>query len=338
MLVPPEIAVLDVTASLGGTHIAAALAELGIADAVGDRSMTAHQVCQQTGTDVHTTHRLLRAAVHYGLCTMDRRTGAVKLTRTGKVLSSDHRVTLREWATYMARMSTVEAWAGLTSSIKDGSSSFSAVHGMSVWDWFSRHPEDGQLFAAAMRQATRINSSVIAGAYPWPEGGTVCDVAGGIGTLIADIVEASSGRLRGVLVDAPGVITEAATYLEERGLSHRITCVVGDVFADLHVGADVYVLKDVLHDWDDGQCRKILDTVASTMPRGSRIVLVEMVQEPNRLNALAPFIDLQMLTQTDGGRQRSLHELESLLTGAGLRPTGKVRSASPHDLVEAVKP
>lgn len=94
----------------------------------------------------------------------------------------------------------------------------------------------------------------------------------------------------------------------------------------------------MLHDWDDERCAKILATVAMTMAKGSKLVLVETIQQPNAPNPLAPFIDLQMLTQTDGGRQGSVGELSQLLIAAGLRPTGRVFSAVPHDLVEAEKP
>jgi predicted nicotinamide N-methyase len=165
----------------------------------------------------------------------------------------------------------------------------------------------------------------------------VCDVAGGVGTLLSEIITSSSG-LRGVLVDSPDVIARADTFLNARGLADRIDAVVGDIFGTIPATADVYLLKDVLHDWDDEHCRKILSTVAAAMPSGSRVLLVEILQQPNTPNPLAPWTDLLMLTQTDGGRQRSVDELTALLTDAGLRPTGTVRHAVPHDLVEAVKP
>jgi hypothetical protein len=114
--------------------------------------------------------------------------------------------------------------------------------------------------------------------------------------------------------------------------------VPGDIFNGITATADVYLLKDVLHDWDNERCRKILSTVAAAMPSGSRLVLVEVLQHPNTPNPMAPWADLLMLTQTDGGRQRSADELVRLLIDTGLRPTGTVRHAIPHDLIETVKP
>ncbi|WP_375481275.1 methyltransferase [uncultured Mycobacterium sp.] len=336
LLVPPEIAMLDLGEGVAGVQVAAAIAELGIADLLAGGAMTAPQIAARIGSDPDTTHRLLRGAVSCGLCNMNQRTGAVKLTRTGAVLRSDHPASLRAWARYKGLRSTVEAWCGLTASVRSGHSAFATVHGMSVWEWFAAHPDEERLFASTMRQATEISARAIARAYPWPDGAVVCDVAGGTGRLLSAIVE-SRANLRGVLVDVAGVIAEAEPFLADRGLADRIDRVEGDIFGTIDAIADVYLLKDVLHDWDDERCGKILTAVAASMPSGSRLVVVEIIQPPNRPNPFTPLLDLHTLTQRDGGRLRSVAELSALLTAAGLRPTGRVVSVVPHDLIEAEK-
>ena len=337
MLVPPEIAMLDLGEGVGGVQIAATIAELGIADVLAGGPMTAPQIAARIDCDVETTHRLLRGAVGCGLCTMDRRTGAVKLTRTGAVLRSDHPASLRAWMRYKGMRSTVNAWGGLTASVRSGQSAFALVHGMSVWEWLAAHPDEESIFAATMRQATEISARAIARAYPWPDGAVVCDVAGGIGTLLSVIVTASRAHLRGVLVDSAGMIAEAERFLADRDVADRIDRVEGDIFRAINATADVYVLKDVLHDWDDERCGKILAAVAASMPSGSRLVVVEYLQQRNRPNPFSPLLDLHTLTQRDGGRLRSVADLSALLTDAGLRPTGRRFSVVPHDLIEAEK-
>jgi predicted nicotinamide N-methyase len=337
MLVPPEIAMLDLGEGVGGVQIAAAIAELGIADVLAGGPMTAPQIAARIDCDADTTHRLLRGAVACGLCTMDRRTGAVKLTRLGAVLGSDHRASLRAWMRYKGMRSTVNAWGGLAASVRSGQSGFEIVHGMSVWEWFAAHPDEQRVFAATMRQATEISARAIARAYPWPEGAVVCDVAGGIGTLLSVIVARSRANLRGVLVDSAGMITEARGFLAEHDVADRIDCVEGDIFRAINATADVYLLKDVLHDWDDERCAKILAAVTASMPTGSRLVVIEYLQQRNLPNPFSPLLDLHTLTQRDGGRLRSLAELSALLTAAGLRPTGRRFSVVPHDLIEAEK-
>jgi hypothetical protein len=133
------------------------------------------------------------------------------------------------------------------------------------------------------------------------------------------------------------MIAEAERFLAERGVADRIDRVQGDIFRPINATADVYVLKDVLHDWDDERCRAILTGVAASMPRGSRLVVAEYLQQPNRPNSFSPLLDLHTLTQRDGGRLRSVAELSALFTDAGLRPTGRVFSVVPHDLIEAEK-
>jgi hypothetical protein len=131
-----------------------------------------------------------------------------------------------------------------------------------------------------------------------------------------------------VLVDSPDVIARAGTFLTAAGVSDRIETAAGEMFGAISAEADVYLLKDVLHDWDDEHCRKILSTVAAAMPSGSRVVLIELLQAPNTPNPLAPWSDLPMLTQSDGGRRRSAAELDALLADAGLRPTHRAPRAA----------
>lgn len=335
-LVPPEVAVNDLCTATGITQVAHTFAELGIADVIGDRAYTSAQIAAQLGTDADLTHRLLRSASGSGLCRMNR-TGTITLTRSGRVLRADHPRSLRAWVMLHGSRMQTEAWTGLSDALRTGASPFVTVHGVHLWDWLATHPADALVFDEAMRRGTTINADGIAAAYPWPSHGVICDVGGGVGTLLSEIIT-SCGGLRGVLVESPDVSARARTFLEARGLTERVDVVVGDMFGTVPATADVYLLKDVLHDWDDEHCSKILSTVAATMPRGSRIVLVEVLQQPNTPNPLAPWADLLMLTQTDGGRQRSADELAALLTDAGLCPTGTVRHAIPHGLVEAVKP
>ncbi|MFF0284423.1 methyltransferase [Rhodococcus aetherivorans] len=333
---PPQSNLLELTTGMAVTQVVAAVAELDIAGIVGDRTLSTAEIARCAGTDPEATHRLLRTAAAFGVCTMNRRTGKVRMTRAGKTLHREHPASMHDWAVYMGLRSTADAWADLVTSVRTGEPAFHRVHGVSLWEWFGHHPEEERLFAGSMRAIAVMNAAAIAKTYPWPPGATVCDVGGGIGTLLAAVLDAHPD-LRGILVDAPGPVAEAAPFLAGRNLTDRVTPVIGNLFEPLDIVADVYLLKDVLHDWDDARCATILGHLAATMPSGSRLVLVELVQHPNAANFLAPFVDLQMLTQTEGGRQRTLAQLNALLTGAGLTPTGTVLPAFAHSLVEARK-
>lgn len=332
-LLPPWAAVWERTMGIERTHVIGTLAELGVPDALAGGRATAAELAARLDVDADTLHRLLRVAALDGIVRVDRR-GRFRLTRLGKTLRSDSPSTLRPWARYMALASTREAWADLTESVRTGRSGFERVHGMSVWDWFAAHPEEEQLFAAAMRSITELDAPVIAASSLLPDEGVVCDVAGGAGTLLGEIM-VERPRLRGMLLEAPGVLREAEKHLSGRGVLDRVELVEGDLFGELHADADVYLLKNILHDWDDPTSARILAGVRATMKPGSRLLVIEQLQERNEPHPFASLSDLQMLTQCVDGRERSRDELRALISGAGLSP-GRVERAGVSALVEGV--
>jgi O-methyltransferase domain len=333
LLLPAHFALFDKTIGLGRTHVLGTLAELRVADLLADGAKTAEELAPGLGVDADTLHRVLRAAAVEGLVTLDRR-GRFKLTRLGQPLRSDSPHSLRDWAIYLASPASAQAWADLTESVRTGKSAFPRVNGMSVWEWFAKHPDEERAFAGGMRRITEELAPAIVAGYDWPQDGVVCDVAGGVGTLLAAILR-KRADLRGVLVDGPGVLAEADTWLSSIGLRDRVELREGNIFERVEAQADVYLLKDVLHDWGDPACEQILSTVRATMPPGSRLVLVEDLQERNKPSPTASLTDIQMLTQCDDGRQRSADELKRLLEGAGLR-TGRVTLTSGPALVEGL--
>src|SRR4051794_4900829 len=332
-LLPPWAAVWDRTMGVGRTQIIGVLAELGVPDLL-DSPATAADLAERLEVDADALHRVLRAAAVDGLLRVDRR-GRFRLTRFGRTLRSDAPGTLRPWARYMALRSSRDAWGDLEETVRTGRAAFERVHGMSVWDWFAAHPEEERLFAAAMRSITEFDAPALAASDLVPDSGTVCDVAGGAGTLLAEVLAERPG-LRGVLVEAPGVLKEAEGVLSPRGVRERVELVEGDLFGTLpSVDADVWLLKNILHDWDDPTSARILSGVRSAMSAGARLVVIEQIQERNEPHPFASLSDIQMLTQCVDGRERSRDELQALLRGAGFTP-GRFQRAGVSALVEGV--
>ena len=334
-LLPSQVAVWRLSAGFMTTRVLGALATAGVFDALDDGPARAQELAARLGLDADALHRLLRAAAVDGVVRIDRR-GRFRLTRLGRRLRAGDKQSMQAWVRYLHRPATQEAWAGVDRSLRTGEPSFPATHGRSVWEHLAAQPEEEREFAEAMRKLTEMITPFVAGGYPWPERGTVCDVAGGVGTLLAAVLGGRPG-LRGVLVDAPGVLEEARAFLSGAGVADRVELREGDIFERIDARADLYLLKDVLHDWDDERAVAILRTVAAAMPAGARVVLVEMLQERDVPDPMASLIDVHMLTQCDGGRQRSVAELQALLRGAGLEPGAVHRTAGPA-LVEGVAP
>lgn len=332
-LLPPQAAMWQHTMAGARAQVIGVVAELGVPDLLADGPATAEELAGKLGVDADVLHRVLRAGADDGLFRLDRR-GRFRLTRLGGALRSGAEPSLRPWARYLALESTRAAWADLGESVRTGDAAFPRVHGTSVWSWFADHPEEERLFAAAMRQLTELDAPALAASPLLAGGGTHCDVAGGAGTLLGTMLVADPG-LRGVLVEAPGVLTEAEAHLDGLGVRDRAELVSGDIFGEIDATADSYSLKNILHDWDDERSLSILRAVRATMPPGSRLVVIEQKQERNEASHFASITDLQMLTQCDDGRERSEAELRDLLSEAGLRP-GRSGRAGLHQVVEGL--
>lgn len=330
---PAEGVLWDHVAGLQRTKLAGALVVTGIADALADRRRDPVDVARELALDPDVTTRVLRAAAASRLAHLDR-DGRVRLSRVGAPLRRDHPHTIASWVSYVAAPANARGYEELVAQLRGGvqPSGHRRAFGDSVWEHFEKHPDEGARFAKAMREMTAVDVGALSRAYPWPRRGVICDVAGGIGTLLAAIL-ARRKRARGILIDAPTVLAEAEGYLAQRGVRARVERIPGDLFGELHARADVYLLKWILHDWNDEACVQILRTLRATMPSGAKAVAIDQRLDPAFANPITAMVDLHMLVECEGGRERTPKEIHSLMTQAGLRP-GKVRHAGFHMLVE----
>ncbi|MCU1490116.1 MAG: O-methyltransferase [Acidimicrobiaceae bacterium] len=330
---PAQVALLEHVHQFAGTYLLAAFAELGIADHLASGPKTADELAAMVHCDADAMHRALRAAAACNLVRLDKK-GRFHATRLlGPMRSNDPSATA-DWCRYIGSPSLQVAWADLAETIRSGRNGFHRINGMSTFEWFDAHPDEGRRFASGLGGLTRAEAQMVIAAYPFPETGTVCDIAGGAGVLLGEILRTRPG-LDGVLVEAPLVLAEAAIYLASIGLADRVQLVEGDLFGQIEATADVYLLKWILHDWDDATCERIIKNVASAMPGGARLVVIEGNQERNEVHPRFSMIDLQMLTMSEGGKERSRGEFERLLTNGGMHPLGTRRTATDLLLVEA---
>jgi hypothetical protein len=221
--------------------------------------------------------------------------------------------------------------------VRSGVVPFRRAHGRGVWEHLALSEEDGLRFASAMDALTRLDAETVVRTPGFSGVSGLCDVAGGTGALLEAALRAHPA-LEGVLVDAPSVVQLARQRFEDVGLLGRVRLEPADVFASVPEGLPAYVLKDVLHDWDDARALALLQVVRRAMPAGARLLLVELLMEEGPVASLASLVDLQMLAITDGGRQRSVDELATLLGKAGFGPpvVHRTRTASSVLVAEPV--
>jgi O-methyltransferase domain len=334
-MLPAEAALWDFTAGMQRTKLAGVLVTSGLADALGTGSRDSRELARELGLSEDVTLRVLGAAAASRLVRLDR-SGRASLTRLGGALRKDHPYSLASWVAYQAAPANAAAHAELDGQLREGAepSGHRRAFGNSVWEHFGEHPEEGARFATAMRELTAIDLRGLVRAYPWPREGTICDVAGGVGTLLAAILEHRPSA-RGILLDAPEVLAEAEDFLRSRGVVDRVRRQAGDLFGEIDAQADVYVLKWILHDWSDAACIDILARLRTAMPTGSRVVAIDQHLEPGRPNAVTSIVDLLMLVECEGGRERSPEQVYRLMGEAGLAP-GRARHAGLHMVVEGI--
>jgi hypothetical protein len=304
-----------------------------IADRLAERPRTAGELAAETGLDADALHRTLRALAALDVFRLDG-DGRFANARAANALRSGRQMRMREYAEYFASPSNLRAWADAEETVRTGKNAFERVHGVSVWDWFDRHPDERETFAQLMMGLTTVDAPFIARLYPWQEVKRVCDVGGGRGTLLSELL-IRHDHLRGVLCDAPGVIESARLLLERRGVMARVELAAGSIFSDVPAGADAYVLKNVLHDWDDARSLQILGVVRKAMQPGARLIICETLTERNDAVSLGCLADVHMMMVCSDGRERGRAEYARLLEASGFR-AGRVLAGPTVSVIEGV--
>jgi hypothetical protein len=303
-------------------HVAAVL---GIADELKDDERTSDDLAAAVGAHPETLYRLLRALASVGVLREgDGRT--FSLTEAGYDLRSDSPTTIAGWASFNGTAEYWTAWGELEHSVRTGENAFRHVFGTDVWTYRSEHPETSPPFDRAMGELTRRANQAIVGAYDFGRFETVVDVGGGRGALLRAILDANPG-VSGILFDQPHVVADVE-------LPERASAVGGSFFESVPEGADAYVLKWIIHDWEDPEARAILETCRQAMSPNASVLVVERVVGPPNEDPEAKFSDLNMLVMP-GGRERTEDEFAKLFESAGLRLEHVFR-AGPLAVLEAL--
>jgi SAM-dependent methyltransferase len=332
-LVPPALPLLE---RIGGLEVTAGLsvvAELGIADRLAERPMTASELAEATGVHAQSLARVLRALAAQGCFRQDGQ-GRYHNTRLSEGLRGGKAGALRDFARYFGSAHNLNAWSALTLSLKDGKSAFERLNGITTWQAFTLDPALGATFAGAMTELTTLEVPFLVSAYPFGRHRSVRDIGGGRGTLLAAILEAYP-ELRGCLVDGPDALHAAAEQLRDSGLGARVELAPTNFFQQVPPGHDAYLMKDVLHDWDDDRARQILGTCRRAMKSGGRLLISELLLESDEARFPGTLADLQMMVVCSEGRQRSLSEMKDLLHASGFRLVKVWKTARFSSWIEA---
>ncbi len=298
----------------------AVAARLGIADLVADAPVPVGTLAGKTGCDADALYRLLRALAAIGVLHEDD-DSRFSLTGAGEYLRRDHPLSLDPVARMFCADYEWRAWGVLEDAVRTGETAVRITEGTDVWEYRRAHPEAGDTFDGAMRTLTRVAAAGVLAAHDFSRYRTVADVGGGTGAMLAALLRAHPG-LHGILCDLPHVVDRSGPVLAD--VRDRVDVVAGSFFDSVPAGADCYLLRRILHDWPDDECRSILARVREAMPEGGRLLVLDAVVGAPNTDPEAAFLDLMMLVSASG-RERTAPQWEGLLGDAGFRIVASTR-------------
>lgn len=329
--VSPPLALLDLVTGKWISQAISVAAKLGIADLLRDGPKPCEELARANQVDAQSLYRLLRATASVGVFA-EVGDKEFSLTPMAECLRSDVPGSLRGLATMSGEDLFWRPWGDLLTSVKTGEPAFPRVFGKGLFEAFREHPATAAIFDEAMTGWSAQEAAAVVAAYDFRPYATIVDVGGGHGLLLSTILKAYP-RSQGVLFDTSSVIEGAQERVKAAGLSDRIKMVAGDFFGAVPGGGDGYLLKHVIHDWDEEQAGTILSNCRRAMGSYGRLLLVEMVIPPGNGRFLGKLLDLEMLVMA-GGRERTEAEYHELLSSAGFRLTRVVPTSSSSSVIE----
>jgi SAM-dependent methyltransferase len=310
-------------------------AELRIADLLAEGPRTSEDLAAVTGANAPSLHRLLRALTTIEIC-REREDGSFEITPMGSLLGADVPGSLRSWTiwwgTHLWRV-----WGNLLYSVKTGESARKLLIGTDDFKHLEQDSEAAAVFNQALVELTRLTSESIVRIYDFSALKRIMDVGGGYGELLIAILRASPAT-SGVLFDLPHAIEGGKRRFEKAGLASRCEFLEGNFFESVPSGADAYILKSIIHDWDDRNSKLILENCRRAMVEGGRLLLIERVL-PDRLEVLTDHqavvrSDLTMLV-AQGAKERTESEFQDLLSSAGFRVTRVLPIGMTFSIIES---
>jgi ubiquinone/menaquinone biosynthesis C-methylase UbiE len=290
----------------------------------------AAELARATDTHPHALYRLLRALASVE-CFVEDDQGRFALTPLAECLIDRPG---SQWA--VAMMMGAEhytCWGRLIDSVRTEKPTFNEIFGQPVFDYLSQRPEDARVFDAAMTGIHGPETQAMIDAYDFGGIGTLVDIGGGNGSVITTVLK-KYPALKGVLYDLPGVIERAKKNIAEQGLADRCRAVSGSFFEAVPPGGDAYMMRHIIHDWNDDQCQTILRNCRQVVPAHGRLLVIEIVIEPGNAPSFGKFLDLNMMV-IPGGMERTEKEYRELFARAGFRLERVVPTPAHVSVIEA---
>lgn len=333
---PPQVKMLQMMNAYRLTQSISVAAKLGIADLVADGPKSSEELAQATGTHALSLYRLLRALASFGIFVEDEN-GLFGLTPRAAMLQTNVPGSIRAYAIVQGDEWHWLMWGGILHSVKTGEPAFDHLYGMEFQDYYEQNPEVAKKFDAAMVGVLGMTDMAITANYDFSSVGKVVEVGtgGGDGNLLATVLK-KNPAMQGIFFDLPSRTEPAKRVLESAGLEQRYEIVAGDVFQSFPRGGDAYVIKNLVHDYDDQRAIKLLKNCHEAIAENGKLLVVEMIVPLGNEPSLAKMVDVEALIMAAGAIERTEEQYRDLLAEAGFKLTKVISTRSPMSIIEAV--
>lgn len=311
-----------------GIYVAA---ELGIADLLIDGPKTAKELAAQTATHDQSLYRVLRALASDGIFSEDTENG-FSLTPMAEFLRSDHPHSSRAFA-IMAGAELYKAWGRLLRAVQTGKEVMEETFGRKFFQYMTDHPDRHRIYDAAMTSIHDSETQPMLDTYDFSGFNKIVDIGGGNGSLLSAILNKHS-NCTGILFDLPQVVNSARQTIESSGLSDRCEIIGGDFFDSVPANCDLYLMRHVIHDWQDEPAITILSNCQKAMNPDSKVLLIENIIHSDNTPCFSKWLDLMMLLVD--GRERTQEQYNRLFSEAGLKLNRIIPTASEISIVEGI--
>jgi hypothetical protein len=334
--VSPEAAAAQQIIQLATGYIASTATylavKLRIADRLAASPKTAADLAKEASVNEDALYRVMRTLTSLGVFEETTpRTFANNLPSS--MLRSEVQGSMYDMALWMSDPFHFQVYADALYSVETGKPAVEKTFGMPIFEYFPKNPQESEIFNNAMTMFSGMVIPAVLEAYDFSSIGTLVDVAGGHGRVLTSILE-KYPSMRGVLFDLEHVIAGARPAIDRLGLTNRCHTATGDFFKAVPPGGDAYIMKHIIHDWNDAEAIAILKNIRTAMNPGGRVILLESVIAPGSQPDFGKIIDLEMLLMP-GGRERTEQEFRDLFERAGFTLTRIVPTKSPLSVVEA---
>lgn len=335
MSVASEASVDRLLAMINGfrtTQVVYVTAKLGLADYLASSALTADELAIKTDTNQQGLGRVLRLAALYGLVT-EEADGRFNLAPLGESLRSEAPRSLRPVAIQLGELH-YRAWGELLHSVKTGKSAFMNEYGAPLFDYLAAHPDAQATFDAYMSANRSPFAKALSEKYDFSSFHLIVDVGGGNGSVSAAILQ-ENPNLKAIILDRPETVGAARQLLEAERLEDRCQLIAGDFFESIPSGGDLYLLSNIIHDWDDERAVEILRNCRAAMAPNTPVILLEAVLLPHGRSNGAVLADVNMLVMLTG-KERTEDQYASLFRSAGFRPSRTISINDRLSVIEAL--